>query len=175
MIKGGKGGANTNASGLPFEMKTDLKKLLEASGYEVKRGQVFRGDQNIGELASQNKVYEFLENKETIVPPPRVGRLRPDEALYVAESDTLFIVEKKNQTVGGSTDEKIQTAVYKVYYYNMLLEGTGIKLKFMYLLNDWFRNEKYELVIDWLEKNGVAVYFEEIPLSEFELSASITG
>jgi hypothetical protein len=169
MIKGGKGGANTNASGLPFEMKTDLKKLLEASGYEVKKDQVFLNGKVIGELASQNRIYAFLDKKDTIVPPPRVGRLRPDEALYISESDTLFIVEKKNQTVGGSTDEKIQTAVYKMYYYNMLLEGTGIKLKFMYLLNDWFRDEKYELVIDWLDKNGVAVYFEEIPLSEFEL------
>lgn len=172
MIKGGKGGANTNASGLPFEMKTDLKKLLEASGYEVKKGQVFLEGQPIGELAGQNKIYDFLKNKETIVQPPRVGRLRPDEALYVAETDTLFIVEKKNQTVGGSTDEKIQTAVYKVHYYNMLLEGTGIKLKFMYLLSDWFRNEKYELVIDWLQDNGVAVYFEEIPLTEFELAST---
>ena len=171
MIKGGKGGANTNASGLPFEMKTDLKKLLEASGYEVKKEQVLRNGKIIGELASQNRIYAFLDNKDTIVPPPRVGRLRPDEALYISESDTLFIVEKKNQTVGGSTDEKIQTAVYKMYYYNMLLEGTGIKLKFMYLLNNWFRDEKYELVIDWLDKNGVAVYFEEIPLSEFELQA----
>jgi hypothetical protein len=171
MIKGGKGGANTNASGLPFEMKTDLKKLLEASGYEVKKEQVLLNGKIIGELASQNRIYAFLDNKDTIVPPPRVGRLRPDEALYISESDTLFIVEKKNQTVGGSTDEKIQTAVYKMYYYNMLLEGTGIKLKFMYLLNNWFRDEKYELVIDWLDKNGVAVYFEEIPLSEFELQA----
>jgi hypothetical protein len=171
MIKGGKGGANTNASGLPFELKTDLKALLERSGFEVKNGDVLLDGEYIGELASQNKIYSFLEKKEAIVSPPRVGRLRPDEAIYVAESDTLFIVEKKNQTVGGSTDEKIQTAVYKVYYYNMLLEGTGIKLKFMYLLSDWFRDEKYELVIDWLADNGVAVYFEEIPLSEFELTA----
>jgi hypothetical protein len=171
MIKGGKGGANTNASGLPFELKTDLKTLLEAAGFEVTNGEVFRKGEYIGELASKKKIYSFLDKKETIVAPPRVGKLWPDEALYIAGSDTLFIVEKKNQTVGGSTDEKIQTAVYKVYYYNMLLEGTGIKLKFMYLLSDWFRDEKYELVIDWLADNGVAVYFEEIPLTEFELTA----
>ncbi len=169
MIKGGKGGANTNASGLPFEFKTDLEKLLKDSGYRVEDGQISKDSVHIGELAGKAKIYKFLESKNSIVQPPTVGKLWPDEAIYVASSDTLFIVEKKNQTVEGSTDEKIQTAVYKVHYYNMLLEGTSIKLKFMYLLNNWFQKEKYKLVIEWLEENGVAVYFDEIPLSEFEL------
>jgi hypothetical protein len=170
MRKGGKGGARTNETGLAFEFKTSLETLLKEAGYRVEDGVIFHGSKEVGELAAKSKINKFLKKRNAIVEPPRVGKLEPDEAIYVAHCDTLFIIEKKFQSVEGSTDEKIQTAVYKVHYYNMLLEGTGVKLKFLYLLNDWFKKEKYNLVIEWLLENGVAVYFEEIPLSELELN-----
>jgi hypothetical protein len=170
MRKGGKGGARTNETGLAFEFKTSLSLVLAAAGYEVEDGVILHKGIEVGELAAKSKINKVLKKHNAIVEPPRVGKLEPDEAIYVKSTDTLFIVEKKFQSVEGSTDEKIQTAVYKAHYYNMLLEGTGIKLKFMYLLNDWFKKEKYNLVIEWLLENGVAVYFEEIPLTEFELA-----
>jgi len=170
MRKGGKGGARTNETGLAFEFRTSLEALLVQAGYQVVDGVIFRDFVEVGELAAKSKINKFLKKRNAIVEPPRVGKLEPDEAIYVSHCDTLFIIEKKFQSVEGSTDEKIQTAVYKVHYYNMLLEGTGVKLKFLYLLNDWFKKEKYNLVIEWLLENGVAVYFEEIPLSELELN-----
>lgn len=169
MKKDGFGGANTNKTGLPFERSTKLADALLNAGFNIVGSTVLRGQVPVAQLVGKSAIHQFLSEKGTIHSMPRVGRLEPDDALYVHETDTLFVIEKKWQEVEGSTDEKIQTAAYKMYYYNYLLEGSGIKLRFIYLLNDWFKREKYTLVISWLQKNGVDVHFNTLPLEELDL------
>lgn len=169
MKKDGTGGANTNRTGLPFERSTKLVDSLVAAGFTIQERNVLRGRNTVAQLVGKSSIHQFLAEKGTVHAMPRVGRLEPDDAIYVMETDTLFVIEKKWQEVEGSTDEKIQTAVYKMYYYNYLLEGSGIKLRFIYLLNDWFKREKYELVIKWLRENGVDIHFNSLPLSELDL------
>jgi len=66
--------------------------------------------------------------------------------IYVASSlrsTRLHIIEKKWQEVSGSVDEKLQTCGFKIRQYNRLVEGTGLEVKFTYLLNDWFTHPGY--------------------------------
>lgn len=91
----------------------------------------------------------------------------PDDAIFVHETNTLYIVEKKYQKRSGSNDEKLQTPPYKIRQYKKLLEGTDITVKYCYVLSDWFRvenNREYRDVLEYLEEIGVPYFYNELPL-----------
>ena len=99
-------------------------------------------------------------------------KLLPDDAILVHDTNTIYIVEKKYQKSSGSNDEKIQTAPYKILQYNMLFEGTNIKVNFCYVLSDWFKlenNPSYRNMLKYLDDNKVKYYYNELPLNHIGL------
>jgi len=74
--------------------------------------------------------------------------LLPDDALLVIVRETLFIIEVKYQQVEGSVDEKLQTCDFKCKQYLKLVGSLGLKVEYVYVLNDWFRNPRYKDVLD---------------------------
>ena len=60
MIKGGKGGANTNKTGLEFEKKTSLAEALSQSNFEVVGDDIFDGQTLVGKLIEKNKLTSFV-------------------------------------------------------------------------------------------------------------------
>jgi hypothetical protein len=169
MIKGGKGGANTNKTGLAFEKKTSLEDALVNAQFLVQNYKVFREDNLLGELAPKSRLYKYLQHNFENWESPLSANLRPDEALFTTKSSRLHIVEKKWQEVSGSVDEKLQTCGFKMRQYNRLLDGTGLELKFTYLLNDWFTHARYADVLKYIEDSGAHYHFEAVPLSELDL------
>lgn len=45
----------------------------------------------------------------------------------------------------------------------------NIKVQYMYLLDNWFRDPKYKDVLDYIISVGCQYYFEYIPLVELGL------
>lgn len=61
MIKGGKGGGNTQ-TGLIFEGKTDLSTFLgKQVGYSVIEGKVYYKDTQVGRIFKKHAFYSFLK------------------------------------------------------------------------------------------------------------------
>lgn len=169
MIKGGKGGANTNKTGLAFEKKTSLEDALINAEFLVQNFKVFRAENLLGELAPKARLYKYLQTNFDNWESPLSANLWPDEALFTTKSSRLHIVEKKWQEVSGSVDEKLQTCGFKMRQYNRLIEGTGLELKFTYLLNDWFTHSRYADVLKYIEDSGAHYHFQAVPLSELDL------
>ena len=169
MIKGGKGGAYTYKTGLAFEKLTSLEQALRSADFEVQNNLVLKDSNLLGELAEKTKLYKYLEKNFEGLQSPLSSKLLPDEALFTLKSSRLHIIEKKWQEVSGSVDEKLQTCGFKMRQYNRLLEGTGLELKFTYLLNDWFTHVRYTDVLKYIEDSGAHYHFEAVPLSELDL------
>ncbi len=93
----------------------------------------------------------------------------PDEALYVGRVKTLYIIEKKFQHGGGSVDEKLQTCVFKKQQYQKLVHGLDMDVEYLYVCNDWFQQEEYEDVREFIQDVGCHIFFDEIPLSFLQL------
>lgn len=163
MIKGGKGGSNTQ-TGLRFEERINLATAIDALDYyEVKGDDVFFKGKKVAQLYTKNKLYRnLLEEKGVNYKDIISKRLLPDEAVLIGK--TLFIVEMKFQYVAGSVDEKLQTCDFKRKQYVKLLEPIGIKVEYIYVLNDWFKKEEYKDVLSYVESVGCHYYFNEIPL-----------
>lgn len=173
MIKGGKGGAKTSASGLRFESRVAMKKLLASlPGYKVEGDEVYFNKQKVAEFYEKNKLYKKLLEPNNIDYSEIVSkRLLPDEAILILRGKTLFIIEIKFQEVAGSVDEKLQTCDFKNRQYAKLLAPLGITVKYVYILNDWFKKPEYKDVLNYVKSVSCFYFFYELPLSFLGLHA----
>ncbi len=169
MIKGGTGGANTNVTGLRFEKETSLEDALRAANFEVETFKVTADGEYVGDLVGKSQLYKFLEAQDVDWRQRISAKLLPDEALYSIKAHKLTIVEKKWQEVSGSVDEKLQTCGFKLRQYNRLVDGLGIEVQYIYLLNDWFTHPRYSDVLAYIRESGADYHFKSVPLELLDL------
>ena len=170
MIKSGKGGGNTR-TGLVFEGETDLSTFLsQQPHYEIEGHDVFFDGNKVAEIYKKHKFYNIFLNKLGIDWKQHISKqLLPDDSIFVLLNNTLFIIECKHQEVAGSVDEKLQTCDFKKKQYKKLMSSANIDVEYIYLLDNWFRNEKYKDVLDYIHSVGCDYYFEYIPLNRLGL------
>ncbi len=169
MIKGGKGGANTNRSGLEFERSTSLADALTSSGFLIEGSFVLAEDIKVGQLIEKAKLYKFLDAAGVEWQKLISSKLLPDEACFSLKTNSVTIVEKKWQEVGGSVDEKLQTCGFKLRQYRRLFEPIEVEVKYVYLLNDWFAQPRYQDVLDYIREVGADFHFRTLPLELLDL------
>ncbi|MBU1024361.1 hypothetical protein KKB99_08785 [bacterium] len=171
MIKGGKGGSRTQ-SGLIFEGRVDLRTLFVGlKGYEYSENSLFFNGKVVAKFYKKYQLYSILSHELGIDWKERISKkLLPDETIYIISNKTLFIIEMKFQEVPGSVDEKLQTCDFKKRQYEKLLAGSGIKVKYVYVLNEWFKKPEYKDVLNYIESVGCHYFFKEIPLLFLGLS-----
>lgn len=164
------GGAQTNINGLQFERETNLLIMIEnyGNGYHINGNNVLKNDIVVARHFKTHSLYKELltplgVNYKNILSK----KLLPDEALLV--DDTLFIIEKKYQNVAGSVDEKLQTCDFKKKQYQKLLEPLGIQVEYYYLLNDWFNQDCYRDVFEYIESVGCRYFIGNMPLNAIGL------
>ena len=169
MIKGGVGGGNTR-TGLVFEGKVDLATFLSKQPrYKILNGIVYYDNEKVARIFKKHAFYQFLEEIEIDWHKYISKQLLPDDSIYVIINNTLYIIECKHQQVAGSVDEKLQTCDFKKKEYQKLMAPANIKVQYMYLLDNWFRDPKYKDVLDYIISVGCQYYFEYIPLVELGL------
>lgn len=180
MKVGGTGGART-LTGLRFEEKIDLLTALRrVDGYSIEPDQrgvgehlLFQG-KPLARCFKKHDFYKFLREKNIDWHKRISKQLLPDDAILVLSSQTLFIVEVKFQKVAGSVDEKLQTCHFKRKQYEKLVEGLDLTVKYVYVLNDWFRQPGYRDVLKYIRSVGCHYYFGELPLDWLGLPTAAT-
>ncbi len=144
MKTGGSGGANTNASGKPFE------ECFRPTGTRVIGGKVF-------EYIDQDN---FVEHMKELKDPQWEHKKKPDGAFVSEDKKTVFIIECKHQIVSGSVDEKLRAGPCLLTEYNQLYP-TVDNIYMMFIVNEWWfgRQRKYQIPIAFNEKFGIPVFF----------------
>jgi hypothetical protein len=109
--------------------------------------------------------YRFLEENGIKWEKIISKKLLPDDALLVIVRETLFIIEVKYQQVSGSVDEKLQTCDFKRKQYLKLVRSLELKVEYVYVLNDWFKDPSYKDVLDYINSVNFHYKFNELPLA----------
>ncbi len=150
---------------MQFEQETSLEQALLNKGFKVKKnGKVFLKGQYIGIIGSKQEFEKrILKLYEIRMKDILSSKLLPDEAFLNLQNKTVYIIEKKFQNGHGSVDEKLQTCDFKRKQYKKLFKGTGIKVKYCYLCNDWFKKSKYDDVKKYIVDVKCYIFFNEIP------------
>jgi len=171
MKKGGYGGGKT-ITGLNFENKVDLHKLLtRIPGYIVKVNpqkigvDVYFENKLIARCFRKHDFYKFLGANKIDWKKIISKRLLPDDVLHVIVRETLYIIEVKYQQVAGSVDEKLQTCDFKRKQYAKLVAPIGLKVEYVYVLSNWFNKPEYKDVLDYINSVNCHYKFNELPLS----------
>lgn len=171
MKEGGKGGGTT-VTGLIFEDKVDFLTLLESvpnyksqqsktrAGYEI-----YHRDELVAHCFKKHDFYRFLEEHGIEWKKLISKKLLPDDALLVIVRETLFIIEVKYQQVAGSVDEKLQTCDFKRKQYLKLVSSLDLKVEYVYVLSDWFKQPGYKDVLDYIHSVNCHYKFNELPLA----------
>lgn len=164
MIRGGKGGDRT-LTGLAFESRVSLKEVINGlPGYTTLDDTVHYQGQKVAVLYQKHKLYKnLLESRGIYYTKVISKKLLPDDAIYFLNNSTLFIVEMKFQEVAGSVDEKLQTCDFKNKQYQKLFLPLGISVKYVYVLNNWFKKDEYKDVLGYIRSVGCYYFFNEIP------------
>ena len=165
------GGSKTNVNGLAFEQETSLNDaLLNLEGYSIDGVKVLYNNKEIGLSVPQTKLYtKFLKEKKINYKDYVSKQYRPDEALYLYSTNTMYIIEKKFQNGSGSVDEKLQTCDFKKLIFTRLLKPLNINVEYIYVLNDWFKQECYKDVLEYILSKDYQYYYNEIPLTKLPL------
>lgn len=171
MKEGGVGGANT-LTGLHFERQVDFQQLLAAKpGYAVQPvpgkagGGVYFQDKLVARCFRKHDFYKFLEEERIAWRAILSKQLLPDDALLVIVRETLFIIEVKYQQVAGSVDEKLQTCDFKRKQYLKLVTPLGLRVEYVYVLNDWFKADCYKDVLAYIQSVNCHYRFGSLPLA----------
>jgi len=164
MIKGGIGGAKTK-TGLKFESRIDLRTAFtQFKEYTAENGDLFYEDELVANLYKKNDFYSKFLHSLNIDHTKRISKkLLPDETIFIIKNKTIFIIEMKFQEVAGSVDEKLQTCDFKKKQYEKLLSGTGFKVEYVYVLNDWFKHTSYKDVLEYIKSVHCHYFFELLP------------
>jgi len=172
MKTGGLGGANTLTE-LNFEGKVDFQKLLgKVPEYRIDKipdkagmGVFFEG-KLVARCFKKHDFYRFLDESNVDWRKMLSKKLLPDDAMLVIVRETLFIIEVKYQQVAGSNDdEELMLCDFNRKQYLKLVAPLGLKVEYVYVLNDWFKKPGYKDVLDYIHSVNCHYKFNELPLS----------
>ena len=183
MIRNGKGGNKTNKVGLKFEKESSIiDKFKEMDGYDVqiikstntsyKIASIFYKNKLIANCYKAHGFYDFLNENEINWENIISKKILPDDTLYIIMRETFFIIECKYQEVSGSIDEKLQTCDFKKKQYQKLLKPLDLKVEYVYILSNFYKDEKYRDVLDYIESVNCHYKFNNIPLTWFGLPSN---
>lgn len=171
MKTGGIGGANT-LTGLKFEKETDFLTLLEKiPGYHIKKikgkagNGVFFNNVLVARCFRKHEFYRYLDECSIDWKKLISKKLPMDNALLVIVRETLYIIEVKYQQAVGSVYAKLQTCNFKRKQYLKLVASLGIKVEYVYVLNDWFKHPTYKDVLDYIHSMNCHYKFNTLPLA----------
>lgn len=161
------GGNQTNINGLGFEQETTLADALMEAGFILTpTNLIYFGKENVGKLVQKMHLYkDFLEPLGVDWRDILSKRMLPDDCFVNYKDKTVYVIEKKFQSSAGSVDEKLQTCDFKRRQYERLFASIDYKIKYIYLLCDWFKKPEYRDVLKYIKDVGCDYYFNEIPLS----------
>ena len=169
----GAGGKNTTLNGNIFENKTSIENILISNNYVKK-------------LLNNNKYGYYLEYN---LPPKKIIYLtqsglktyikntfniniyrHPDEAFLIIQNNKYYlkILEKKNQNVDGSVEDKLKTGLFnKKEYEKMLNQNQNIifNIEYAFCLSKFLQNKfesnqiKYQTMKQLILDDNIKIFY----------------
>jgi len=186
MKKGGIGGSKTAQAGADFEkstLETFLAELQE-NGFTHRQDR-FAGSKGVLsgislksktgkslDLYFKNGVHKlFFEPRGIRSADFFSARLEPDTAIFSEATNTLTIIEKKQQETQGSVAEKLQTCDFKMFYYKTLCERISVEVDLVWQLGPKFKEDegKLQSVFAYMNSKGSRYFFFHIPVNELRI------
>jgi hypothetical protein len=166
----GAGGAVTNTNGLAFEKKTDNTERLKANKFLLIRKNSNKYGWYLQKKIDDSTMIYFMQKSALdMFCKEKLNReicREPDEAYVIVKNGkyTFYILEKKNQNVPGSVDQKLMLDEAMVFQYKYCL-GHSVDVHYAFCISKYLKDEylsdtqKYRSIRAWHEKNKTPILF----------------
>ena len=125
---------------------------------------ITRGGKSVGKLFKRTEFIHYLNNND-IDPKELVSKVEiPDYA--VIKDNMCYIIEVKYQNCSGSVDEKLETSPFKIQQFKKMVKSLNLEIKYIYVLNDWFKRPQYKDVLKYIEDNEGKYIFNDLKASD---------
>ena len=164
------GGNRTNVNGLKFERLSNILKMItNQTNHSIVENGIYSSENvHVATFYEKYGFYKLFLNQHNVDWKNIISaRLLPDSV--ITTHDTVFIIEMKYQNSPGSVDEKLQTCNFKKKQYQKLCNPIGYKVEYIYLLNDWFDQKRFDDVFNYIESVGCQYFIGTLPLDIFGL------
>lgn len=126
-------------------------------------------------LKKLNSIQKQYGDNIDVVMADNIDIVEPICSDYRGKTKVIITDEKQSIIFAGSTDEKLQTCDFKIKQYRKLLSTLNVEVKYIYILNDWFKKPEYKDVLDYIiSVDGCYYYFHYLPLQKIGLPVPIT-
>ena len=167
------GGSKTNKNGLSFEGRTDfVNSLKENDNFTLKKVSNFKKTYEVyfkkkkqGYYTEKHEFYNFFLNNERVEWKNKISKQYLPDAVFINKiKGIVFVIEKKFQARSGSVDEKLQTCDFKKKIFSKIISNciNNYKVKYFYLLNDWYEKKEYKDVKEYIKSVGCNYFINEI-------------
>jgi hypothetical protein len=179
----GAGGANTNINGLSFENKTSIEnKLLENNFTKIiinnknKYGYYFE----YNDVENNNKIIYLTQNGFKLYFKEKYNinvYKQPDEAFIIisANNYNIKILEKKNQNVDGSVEDKLKTGYFNKREYEKMIKKEvenkkidfNFTISYAFCISAFLQNKfnsmlpKYNIIKEIMMEDGINIFYGE--------------
>lgn len=178
VINKASGGANTTLNGNKYEDDVSHLLRLEQLGFKKYQDDIIKNYFYYHKVDAGKKIiyikkqsFKTYMNLVYNIPKKNIYFL-PDSA-YIFTNDIssqidIKIIEVKFQSQPGTTDEKLQTAVFKKHAYNNSLKSIlpNIHVEYGFVINkylaDRFKNgidNKYSCLLEYNKQNNIPIFF----------------
>jgi len=144
----GAGGNQTNINGLSFEIKTSIEKKLLENNFEKiiinkknKYDYYFEYNKDYKIIYLTQSGFKTFIKKEFDVDIYK----NPDEAFIIYKNDNYYIkiLEKKNQNVAGSVEDKLKTGAFNKREYEIMFNNKQFIISYAFCVSNYLK-EKFE-------------------------------
>jgi hypothetical protein len=157
---------------LNLENKVDLQTIFKKSpGYTVEKipnkagKDIYFESELIARYFKKNGFYQFLDESKINSKKILTKKLEPDNAILVLASNKLFIIEVKFQNATGLIEEELLLCDFERKQYMKLLSPLGIRIEYVYVLNDWFKKPEYKDILNYIISVNCYYKFNELTLA----------
>jgi hypothetical protein len=173
----GAGGANTNINGLAFEKITSIENKLTEKDFKKnimsngKYGYYFENDNNNKKIIylTQDGFKLYIKKEFNID-----SYKKPDEAFIIRDNNELNInikiLEKKNQNVEGSVEDKLKTGQFTKKEYEKILKNINnykINVDYAFCVSKFLQDKleskhiKYNNMLEIMKEDNIKIFYGE--------------
>lgn len=175
----GAGGAKTNKNGKSFEQKTCIENKLLKNDFNKKL---------IDNKSKYGYYYEKIDNDNKIIYLTQSGfklyfknelnidvYKHPDEAYLIISNDTYYlkILEKKNQNVNGSVEDKLKTGLFNKQEYELMIDHSikennlnyNFVISYAFCVSKFLQDKlesntiKYKIIKDIILNDNIEIFY----------------
>lgn len=149
----------------PKQRLTDI--FLKKAGYQVIFNDLYYNRIQICSFYNKKEFYaKYLYSLKIDFFRKTKNHLYYDNCSFISSDNILYVIDYKFLYLIGNIKDKIKNLKVKHSAYKKILKEKKIKVKYILLLDSFYKEDSNKEILDWLEKNHFKYFFDKLPLIE---------